>query len=89
MLGTADIFPSAKFYVRDLSEPEVEVWSQERSDGSMVTCTSVPSTPHLTKPRPDMLRKATVSSFIKFADGSGSASTGLLGDLLRRGDAKL
>lgn len=81
----ADIFPSAKFYVQDLSSPEIEVWSHTRDDGTKVTVTSASTTPHTTRPVPAMIQRATVSSYVVFGDGSGSVSTGLLGDALRKG----
>jgi hypothetical protein len=83
----ADIFPSSKFYVQDLSTPDIEVWSQTLDDGRKVTVTSASTTPHTTKPVPAMIQRSTVSSYQIYADGSGSLGTGLLGDDLRKGIA--
>ena len=85
----ADIFPSSKFYVQDLSSPDIQVWSKAIDGGRKVTVTSASTTPHTTKPVPAMLQRSTVSSYEVYGDGSGSVSTGLLGEDLRKGVAKL
>ena len=85
----ADIFPSDKFYRQDLSAPDIKVWTHTRADGSKVTVTNADTSPHTTQPVAEMLRKCTVARYEVWADGGGSCATGLMGDDLRSGKAKL
>ena len=36
----ADIFPSDKFYIQDLSSPEIRVWTRVQEDGTNLTVAS-------------------------------------------------